>query len=68
MFSVTFFSTLFVQLLSFAVLRLLGTPLVVYDVIGLIILPSLLLNMLFSIPVYVFMRDVARWVYPVEEY
>jgi len=68
MFSVTFFSTIFVQLLSFATLRLLGTPLGWYDVIGLIILPSLLLNMLFSIPVYVFMRDLARWVYPVEEY
>jgi len=39
-----------------------------YDVIGLITLPSLLLNMLFSIPIYVFIRDLARWVYPVEEY
>ena len=68
MFSVTFFSTLFLQLLSFATLRLLGTPLGLYDVIGLIVLPSLLLNMLFSIPVYVFMRDLARWVYPAEEY
>jgi rod shape-determining protein MreD len=68
MFSVTFFSTLFIQLLSFAALRLLGTPLGFYDVIGLITLPSLLLNMLFSIPIYVFMRDLARWVYPAEEY
>jgi hypothetical protein len=55
-------------LLSFAALRLLGTPLGFYDVIGLITLPSLLLNMLFSIPIYVFMRDLARWVYPAEEY
>jgi hypothetical protein len=46
----------------------LGTPFGFYDVIGLIVLPSLLLNMLFSIPVYVFTRDLARWVYPAEEF
>jgi hypothetical protein len=68
MFSVTFLSTLFVHILSFVVLRLLGTPLVFGDVIGLITLPSLLLNMLLSIPVYAFMRELARWVYPAEEY
>jgi len=32
-----------------------------------IVLPSLLLNMLFSIPVYTFIRDLSRWVYPPEE-
>jgi len=68
MFSVTFIGTLFLHLLSFAVLRILGTPFVFDDVIGLITLPSLLLNMLFSIPIYTFMRDLARWVYPAEEY
>jgi hypothetical protein len=68
MFSVTFLSTLFVHTLSFVVLSLLGTPFVFGDVIGLITLPSLLLNMLFSIPVYAFMRELARWVYPAEEY
>ena len=68
MFTVTFFGTLFVNLLSFAVLRILGTPFVFGDVIGLITLPSLLINMLFSIPIYAFMRDLSRWVYPLEEY
>ena len=68
MFSVTFIGTLFIHLLSFIVLRILGTPFVFADVIGLITLPSLLLNMLFSIPIYTFMRDLARWVYPSEEY
>ena len=66
-FSVTFIGTLFLHLLSFVVLRLSGTPFVFADVIGLITLPSLLLNMLFSIPVYAFIRDLARWVYPAEE-
>jgi hypothetical protein len=68
MFTVTFIGTLFMHLLSFVVLRLLGTPFVFDDVIGLITLPSLLLNMLFSIPIYAFMRDLARWVYSAEEY
>lgn len=68
MFSVIFMGTLFIHLLSFAVLRVLGTPFAFADVIGLITLPSLLLNMLFSIPVYALMRDLAHWVYPLEEY
>ena len=67
MFSVTFTGTLFLHLLSYVVLRLLDTPFVFDDVIGLITLPSLLLNMLLSIPIYAFMRDLARWVYPAEE-
>jgi hypothetical protein len=68
MFSVTFIGTLVVHAFSFATLRVLGTPFALADVIGLITLPSLLLNMLLSIPIYIFMRDLARWVYPPEEY
>jgi rod shape-determining protein MreD len=68
MFSVTFIGTLFLHLVSYTVLRILGTPFALSDVLWLITLPSLLLNMLFSIPIYAFMRDLARWVYPAEEY
>lgn len=67
MFSVTFAGTIVMHLISFLFLRLSGTPFVFGDVIGLITLPSLLLNMLFAIPVYTFIRDLARWVYPIEE-
>lgn len=67
MFSVVFLGTLFFHALSFVVLRFTGTPFTFGDVIGLITLPSLLLNMLLSIPMYAFMRDVSYWVYPVEE-
>ena len=67
MFSVTFAGTILMHLISFIVLRLSGTPFAFGDVVGLITLPSLLLNMLFAIPVYTFMRDLARWVYPYEE-
>lgn len=68
MFSVVFIGTLFIHVLSFVALRILGTSLPFDDAIGLITLPSLLLNMLFSIPVYALMRDLAHWVYPLEEY
>jgi hypothetical protein len=68
MFSVTFAGTLFMHLVSYGFMRLGGVPLSFSEVVGLITLPSLLLNMLFAIPVYAFMRDLARWVYPPEEY
>jgi rod shape-determining protein MreD len=68
MFSLTFLGTLFMHILSFVTLSILGTPFSFGDVMGLITLPTLLLNMLISIPIYTFMRDLARWVYPVEEH
>lgn len=64
MFSVTFIGTLFTHLVSYGFLSFTGTRIAIGDVLGLITLPSLLLNMLLAIPVYTFMRDLARWVYP----
>jgi rod shape-determining protein MreD len=67
MFTITFLGTIFINLLSFIVLRIGGTIMPVEDVLGLLILPGLLLNMLLAIPVYAVMRDLARWVYPTLE-
>lgn len=67
MFSVTFLGTLLMHLFSYIALVFLGSPLSLGDVIGFVTLPSLLLNLLFAIPVYAFMRDLARWVHPGEE-
>lgn len=64
MFSVTFMGTLFTHLLAFGFLSFTGTRMDIGDVLGLVTLPSLLLNMLLAIPVYTFMRDLAHWVYP----
>jgi hypothetical protein len=66
MFAVTFVGTVWMHLLSFLTLRFLGDPLPLGDVLGLITLPSLLLNMLLAIPIYTWMRDLARWVFPSE--
>jgi hypothetical protein len=67
MFSITFLGTIIVSLLSLVVLRLSGVSLPMSDVLGLLTLPSVLLNMLLAIPVYAVMRDLARWVYPSPE-
>ena len=67
MFTVTFLGTLFMHLLSFFYLRVSGEPLPFGDSMGLITLPSLLLNLLISIPIYGLMRDLAGWVFPVQE-
>ena len=67
MFSITFLGTILVSALSFGALRFTDVPLPLSDVLGLLTLPSVLLNMLLAIPVYAVMRDLARWVYPSPE-
>ena len=67
MFSVTFLGTIGMSVFSLVVLRLVGIPLPLGDVFGLITLPGILLNMLLAIPVYAVMRDLAGWVYPTPE-
>jgi len=67
LFSVIFTGTLSMNILALLVLNLLGTSLPIGDSLGLIILPSMLLNLLFAIPVYAMMRDLAQWVSPARE-
>lgn len=67
MFSITFLGTIILSVLSLIVLRVSGVSLPVDDVLGLVTLPTVLLNMLLAIPVYAVMRDLASWVYPSPE-
>ncbi len=67
MFSVIFLGTLSMNLFAILVLNFLGTSLPFGDTLGLIVLPSVLLNLLFSIPVYAVVRDLAQWVSPTQE-
>ena len=67
MFSITFLGSIFVSFLSVGVLGFSGVELPISDVLGLVMLPGVLLNMLLAIPVYTVMRDLARWVYPSPE-
>ncbi len=66
MFVTTVAGTLIFQLLSMASLILAGTPLPVRESLSLVILPSVLLNLLLSLPVYALVSDMVSWVYPAE--
>jgi rod shape-determining protein MreD len=67
MFSVTFLGTVMLNVLTYLVMRIAGTDMPFEDVLGLLVLPGVLLNMLLAIPVYAIMRDLSRWVYPTPE-
>lgn len=66
-FTVVFIGTAAMNILALIVLNLIGTPLPVGDSLGLIMLPSVLLNLLSAVPVYAMMRDLAQWVSPAQE-
>lgn len=66
MFTVTFLASLFSHILTFIVLNVMGASLPPGDAFSLVSLPSTLLNLLLAIPVLWLMRDLARWVNPVE--
>jgi rod shape-determining protein MreD len=66
-FTVTFLASLVYYLLSFIVLNLIGAILPFSETFSLVILPSILLNLLFSIPIFWLMRDLVQWINPVEE-
>jgi len=67
LFSVIFFSTLLLHLITYAVLVISGTPISFNDALALITLPSVLLNFLIALPIHSFIRDIALWVYPLED-
>ncbi len=64
MFSVTFLGTVLINILTFLYINLSGGAVSLADALGLVALPSVLLNMLIAIPIFGMMRDVARWVFP----
>lgn len=67
MFAIVFLGTLVMHLISVLLLRLFGNPISIADALGLVTLPSLLLNLLLAIPAYPIMRDLARWLYVIED-
>lgn len=63
----TIFGTIVLLGVEFVMLVIGGTPLQIGDSMSLVILPSVLLNLLFSIPVYTLIADLANWLYPTEK-
>jgi len=67
MFSVTFLGTIFLNILTYLVMQIGGVAMPFENVVGLLVLPGVLMNLLLAIPVYAIMRDLSRWVYPSPE-
>jgi len=67
MFLATMLGTIVIQFMYFFVLEITGTPLPWQESLSLVMLPSVLLNLILVLPVYVVMTDLAHLVYPVEE-
>lgn len=67
MFFVTFIGTLIFQTITYGALLVTGGTIPSDEAFSLIVLPSVLLNLLFALPVSVIMRELALWMYPIEE-
>lgn len=62
----TFFGTVIVYGLDIFVLWLYGTPFGFEEALSLIILPSVILNVLMILPVYFFVGEISKMVFPKE--
>lgn len=67
MFSITFLGTIVLDAFAYGTLRFSGISIPFQDAFGLQTLPRILLNLLFAIPVYAVIRDLAYWAYPSPE-
>lgn len=52
---------------SYVGLRLTGSVIGFLDALQTIILPSLILNLIIALPIYLLARDMTKWLYPQEE-
>lgn len=66
MFIATFLATLIAHLITLIALRLGGTSLPLLQTLNLISLPSAILNLVFAIPLFYMLADLAKWLYPEE--
>ena len=66
MFVITFLGTFICQGISYLALPLVGYSLPPGEVFSLVMVPSMVLNLLFAIPVFAFIGDLARMLHPAE--
>ena len=59
-----FTGTLVTHAASFVALKLVGNPIQLADALNLVTLPSLILNLIFMLPAYGLMNEMATWLYP----
>lgn len=66
MFLMVLLGTLITHAVSYTSIVLTGTPLPLVEAFNQVTLPSLLLNLLFALPIYAVITDLSRWAYPEE--
>ena len=67
MFVIVFVGTMLIHALTIITLRLTGTPLPIEDALSVVTLPSLFINLSLAILAFPIFRDLAVWVYDIEE-
>jgi hypothetical protein len=67
MFVVTMIGTLFQQFIYVLTLQIDGAPVSWQASFDLIILPSILMNLIFSLPMYAIVNDLVGRIYPLED-
>lgn len=63
---VVFFCSLVEYAAQFGALIVAGVPLSLSVSLKYVVVPSVFLNLVLALPVYVLISDMARWVYPIE--
>ncbi len=66
MFLVTILGSLFMNSFTYITLAITGVSIPLSDGLVQVIIPSLLINLLLSLPIYAIAKDTAQWVYPLE--
>lgn len=65
-FLVAFLGTLVTHGITLLALRLTGSNIQPWEALNLVTLPSILLNLLFALPIYAVVNEIAGWLYPEE--
>jgi cell shape-determining protein MreD len=66
LFIVVFIGSLFESMFQLGVLFFQGTIMNFVVSLKYVVVPSVFLNLLFAVPIYVVVNDMAQWVYPIE--
>ena len=64
MFVATFIGTLIIHLFTVISRWISGVSIPIIDSFYYITLPTLILNLLLAVPIYVIIKDLAKWIYP----
>lgn len=67
LFTLTFIGSIIIRGLSLSYLITIGTPLDIGEAFNLVILPTTILNLFLTLPVFGLIGEITNWFYPIEE-